>query len=232
MEGSEHFFNSKPCIGLRKGADFSEELIKKRWWKQSANERGSKFFHILIVPSFSLSSHVFASLVSDRGNIRSVLILPSNWFPLTRVKWLPLMAKFVYGFKNGDCGTGSQSGNTVSSPHRFVIHGIEVLKGNEKVTDVIDVKNWHVDNTRFLRTNLPYKGFERWRIDPPSHNSELKRKAEGLTMGGVSEKFLITSMLMWAVPIAILYAFNSNLSHHPIGYIHLFSSFSLSIIDY
>ncbi|PWA39975.1 Vacuolar ATPase assembly integral membrane protein VMA21-like domain-containing protein [Artemisia annua] len=30
-------------------------------------------------------------------------------------------------------------------------------------------------------------------------------------MGGVSEKFLITSMLMWAVPIAILYAFNNNL---------------------
>ncbi|PWA75954.1 vacuolar ATPase assembly integral membrane protein VMA21-like domain-containing protein [Artemisia annua] len=39
----------------------------------------------------------------------------------------------------------------------------------------------------------------------------LERMVEGLTMGGVSEKFLITSMLMWAVPIAILYAFNNNL---------------------
>ncbi|GJT96793.1 hypothetical protein Tco_1092311 [Tanacetum coccineum] len=49
--------------------------------------------YVLIVPSFSSSSHIFASLVSDRGNfIRSVLIIPSNWFPLTRVKWLPLMA--------------------------------------------------------------------------------------------------------------------------------------------
>ncbi|PWA85022.1 Vacuolar ATPase assembly integral membrane protein VMA21-like domain-containing protein [Artemisia annua] len=30
-------------------------------------------------------------------------------------------------------------------------------------------------------------------------------------MARVIEKFFITSMLMWAVPIAILYAFNNNL---------------------
>ncbi|GJV31166.1 hypothetical protein Tco_1391566 [Tanacetum coccineum] len=75
--------------------------------------------HVSIVPSLSSSSHIFASPMSDRGNmIRRmpsflvslylnishiprnsgmcfcglVLILPSNWFPLTRVKWLPLMA--------------------------------------------------------------------------------------------------------------------------------------------
>ncbi|KAK9049049.1 hypothetical protein SSX86_020121 [Deinandra increscens subsp. villosa] len=30
-------------------------------------------------------------------------------------------------------------------------------------------------------------------------------------MAKVIEKFFITSMLMWAVPIAILYAFNNNL---------------------
>nr|GEV53410.1 hypothetical protein [Tanacetum cinerariifolium] len=37
--------------------------------------------------------------------------------------------------------TESQSDNTIDSPHGFVIHGIEVLKGNKKVTKVIDVKN-------------------------------------------------------------------------------------------
>ncbi|GJV36686.1 hypothetical protein Tco_1409163 [Tanacetum coccineum] len=42
--------------------DFSEESVKKRWGKESANESVS------------------------------VLVLPSNGFPLTRVKWLPLMA--------------------------------------------------------------------------------------------------------------------------------------------
>ncbi|GJS75416.1 vacuolar ATPase assembly integral membrane protein VMA21-like domain-containing protein [Tanacetum coccineum] len=31
------------------------------------------------------------------------------------------------------------------------------------------------------------------------------------TMARVIEKFFITSMLMWAVPIAIMYAFNNNL---------------------
>ncbi|GKC85208.1 hypothetical protein Tco_1140925 [Tanacetum coccineum] len=59
--------------------------------------------------------------------------------------------KFVCGFRNGECGTGSQSDNTVGSPHGFVIHGIEVLKGNEKVTEVIDVENCHVDNSRLLK---------------------------------------------------------------------------------
>ncbi|GKG39789.1 hypothetical protein Tco_0463934, partial [Tanacetum coccineum] len=49
--------------------------------------------HVSIVPSLSSSSHVFASPVSNRGKIiRIGLVLPSNWFPLTRVKWLPLIA--------------------------------------------------------------------------------------------------------------------------------------------
>ncbi|GJV20698.1 hypothetical protein Tco_1369718 [Tanacetum coccineum] len=54
-------------------------------------------------------------------------------------------------FRNVDCGTGSRSDNTVGSPHGFVIHGIEVLKVNENVTEVIDVENWRVDNSRVLR---------------------------------------------------------------------------------
>ncbi|GJV98263.1 hypothetical protein Tco_1553515 [Tanacetum coccineum] len=65
-----------------------------------------------IVPSLSSSSQIFASPDSDRGNIirrtasfyvslylnisqilrGTVLILPSNWFSLTRIKWLPLIA--------------------------------------------------------------------------------------------------------------------------------------------
>ncbi|GJQ97574.1 hypothetical protein Tco_0008713 [Tanacetum coccineum] len=55
------------------------------------------------------------------------------------------------GSKNAKCGIGSQSDNMVGSPHGFVIHGIEVLKGNEKVTEVIDVENCHVDNSRLLK---------------------------------------------------------------------------------
>ncbi|GJW48219.1 hypothetical protein Tco_0079865 [Tanacetum coccineum] len=53
--------------------------------------------------------------------------------------------------KNGDYEIGSQSDNMVGSPHGFVINGIEVLKGNEKVAEVIDVDNWRVDNSRLLR---------------------------------------------------------------------------------
>ncbi|GJZ57094.1 hypothetical protein Tco_0612588 [Tanacetum coccineum] len=66
--------------------------------------------------------------------------------------------KFICGFRNGYCRTGSRSDNTIGSQHGFIIHGIEVLKGNEKVTEVIDVENWRVDNSRlfcfFVRMEL------------------------------------------------------------------------------
>ncbi|KAI3797046.1 hypothetical protein L1987_39736 [Smallanthus sonchifolius] len=46
----------------------------------------------------------------------------------------------------------------------------------------------------------------------PSHGSKLLNpECLRLTMAKVIEKFFIASMLMWAVPIAILYAFNNNL---------------------
>ncbi|GJV04446.1 hypothetical protein Tco_1338015 [Tanacetum coccineum] len=86
--------------------------------------------HVSILRSLSSSSQVFSS---------------------PRVRWLPLITKTVCGFRNGDCGTGSQNDNTVGIPHGFVIHGIKVLKGNEKVTKVIDVENLGIDNSRMLR---------------------------------------------------------------------------------
>ncbi|GJT65766.1 putative reverse transcriptase domain-containing protein [Tanacetum coccineum] len=49
--------------------------------------------------------------------------------------------KFVCGFKNSDCGSGSQSNNTVDSPHWFIIHWIVISKNIKKVTEVIDVEN-------------------------------------------------------------------------------------------
>nr|GEU78129.1 hypothetical protein [Tanacetum cinerariifolium] len=49
--------------------------------------------------------------------------------------------EFVFGLRKGDCGTKSRSDNMVGSPLGFVIHGIDVLKGNDKVTEVIDVEN-------------------------------------------------------------------------------------------
>nr|GEX39191.1 hypothetical protein [Tanacetum cinerariifolium] len=65
-------------------------------------------------------------------------------------------SKFVYGFKNGDCKIGSRSDNTIGSPHGFVIHGIQVLKGNEKVKEVIVVENWRIDNSQMLRVSAAY----------------------------------------------------------------------------
>nr|GEZ19383.1 hypothetical protein [Tanacetum cinerariifolium] len=48
--------------------------------------------------------------------------------------------KFVCGFRNSDCGTRSQSDNTVSSPHGFIIYWIVISKNIKEVTEVIDVE--------------------------------------------------------------------------------------------
>nr|GEW48717.1 hypothetical protein [Tanacetum cinerariifolium] len=50
--------------------------------------------------------------------------------------------------RNSDCGTESWSDNIVGSPHGFIIHWIVISKNIKKVTEVIDVKNWRVDNSR------------------------------------------------------------------------------------
>ncbi|GJX28172.1 hypothetical protein Tco_0236251 [Tanacetum coccineum] len=99
--------------------------------------------HVLIVPSLSLSSPIFASLVSDRGNIirQRASFLVSLYLKISQ----------ILRNSNSDCGTKSQSDNTVGSPHGFFIYGMEVLKGNEKVTEVIDVENWRMDKSRTLR---------------------------------------------------------------------------------
>nr|GEU55588.1 hypothetical protein [Tanacetum cinerariifolium] len=111
--------------------------------------------HVLLVPSLSSSSQVFASSVSDRGNIIRIDFGSSiELVSFDESQVVTFNSKFVCGFRNGDCGTKSRSDNTVGSPHGFVIHGIEVLKGNEKVLKVIDIENWRIDNSRILRRSV------------------------------------------------------------------------------
>ncbi|GJY39696.1 hypothetical protein Tco_0426060 [Tanacetum coccineum] len=59
--------------------------------------------------------------------------------------------KFVSDSKNNDRRTGSQSDNTVGSPHGFIIHWIIISKNIKKVTEVIDVENWRIDNSLVFR---------------------------------------------------------------------------------
>nr|GEV91085.1 xylulose kinase-1 [Tanacetum cinerariifolium] len=104
-------------------------------------------YHVSIVPSLSLSSHVFASLLSYRIGFGSTIKMVS--FDESQV--VPFNGEFICGFRKGDCKIRSQIDNMVGSLQGFYIHGIEVLKGNEKVTEVIDVENWQIDNSRVLR---------------------------------------------------------------------------------
>ncbi|GKC66016.1 hypothetical protein Tco_1098614 [Tanacetum coccineum] len=139
---------------LRKGSDFSEESVKKSWGKESANESGLKFiprfnssFIEFVQPCFCLSNSDEFMNVFIRIGFGSTIKLVF----FDEIQVVAFNGKFVCGFKNSDCGTESQSDDTVGSPHGFIIHGIEVFEGNEKVTEVIDVENWRIDNSRVLR---------------------------------------------------------------------------------
>nr|GEW51071.1 hypothetical protein [Tanacetum cinerariifolium] len=52
-----------------KGLDFSKESVERSWGKNRLMKAVRSSSHVLIVPSLSSSNHVFASPVSDRGNI-------------------------------------------------------------------------------------------------------------------------------------------------------------------
>ncbi|GJZ99903.1 retrovirus-related pol polyprotein from transposon TNT 1-94 [Tanacetum coccineum] len=60
-------------------------------------------------------------------------------------------SKFVSSFKNSDCGTGSRNDNTASSPHRFIIHWEKIFKSIKKVTEVVDVEKWRINNSWVFR---------------------------------------------------------------------------------
>ncbi|GKB82211.1 hypothetical protein Tco_0949106, partial [Tanacetum coccineum] len=115
---------------LRESSDFYEESVEKSWGKESANESGSKF-----IPRFDSS---FVEFIQPCFLLLQLVIGETS------------LGGQLH-FRNSNCGTGSQSDNTVSSPHGFIIHGIKIFKDNEKVTKVVDVENWRVDNSRVLR---------------------------------------------------------------------------------
>ncbi|GJU85721.1 hypothetical protein Tco_1293267 [Tanacetum coccineum] len=134
--------------------------------------------YISIVPSLSLSSHVFA--FSNSEELVNVFVRISFGSTIKLVSFdesqvVTFYGKFVCGFKNRDCGTGSRSDNTVSSPHGFIIHGIEVFEGNEEVTEVIDVENWRIDNSRVLRWVV---SLIEWNSSVSSTKSSIQRKKQ------------------------------------------------------
>ncbi|GJY94678.1 hypothetical protein Tco_0511039 [Tanacetum coccineum] len=107
--------------------------------------------YVLIVPSLSSSSHVFASPEFVNVLVRIDFGSSIELVSFDKRQVVTFNNKFVCGFRNGDCGTGSQSDNTIGIPHVFVIYGIEVLKSNEKVTEINDGENLRVDNFRVFR---------------------------------------------------------------------------------
>ncbi|GKA57487.1 putative reverse transcriptase domain-containing protein [Tanacetum coccineum] len=138
MAISEHFLHTKPSIGYRfifmlgKGTDFFEESIEKSWGKEWANGSSLKFilcfdgsFVEFVQPCFCFSNSEEFVNVFVRVGFSSTIELVS----FDESQMVTFNGKFICGFRNGDCGTGSRSDNTVGSPHGFIIHGIEIFKG-------------------------------------------------------------------------------------------------------
>nr|GEX92546.1 reverse transcriptase domain-containing protein [Tanacetum cinerariifolium] len=100
--------------------------------------------------------------------------------------------KFVCGFRNSDCGTESQSDNTVGSPHGFIIHWIVILKNIKKVMEVIDVDNWQIDNSRVLRWIVSL--FE-WNSSVSSMKSLIQSMFSFSQMGSAAHKILYAAYL-------------------------------------
>ncbi|GJS60892.1 integrase, catalytic region, zinc finger, CCHC-type containing protein [Tanacetum coccineum] len=115
---------------VEKRHGFLREVDRKELGKESANESDSeKFMNVFMRIGFGST----IKLVSfDESQV------------------VTFNSKFVCGFRNSDCGTGSQSDNTVGSPHGFIIHWIVISKNIKKVTEVIDVENWQMDNSQVL----------------------------------------------------------------------------------
>nr|GEY79116.1 hypothetical protein [Tanacetum cinerariifolium] len=109
--------------------DFFEESVEKSYGKELANESGSKF-----ILRFKSSFVEF--------------VQPCFYFPVSD---MGTSSGGHLHFRNGDCGTESRSDNMVGNPHRFIIYWIIISKNIKKVTEVIDVENWRVDNSRLLR---------------------------------------------------------------------------------
>ncbi|GJX42730.1 hypothetical protein Tco_0257720 [Tanacetum coccineum] len=126
---------------LGKGTDFSEESVKKSWWKESANERGSKFiprfdssFVEFVQPCFCFSnSEEFMNVYYGIG----FGCLPSNKFPLDERQVL-LNGTFVCGFRTVIAGTRIRA-ITLSAAHKGSSSMDRNFKDIKKMTEVIDV---------------------------------------------------------------------------------------------
>ncbi|GJT68155.1 hypothetical protein Tco_1019635 [Tanacetum coccineum] len=130
MSISKHFFNTKPSVGqrfifmLRKGTDFSEESGKKSWGKESDNESSSKF-----IPRFNSSFVEFVQPCFCFSNSEEFM----NVF-------------MRIGFGSTIKLVSFDKGQVVTFNSKHVCS----FRNIKKVTEVVDVKNWRVDNSWVL----------------------------------------------------------------------------------
>ncbi|GJS08776.1 hypothetical protein Tco_0365572 [Tanacetum coccineum] len=69
-----------------------------------------------------------------------ILVLPSNWFPLTRVKWLPLIANLfaVSGIVNAEPGVGATTWSAAHMGLSSIGSYFIKIQESDEVVDVVD----------------------------------------------------------------------------------------------
>nr|GEV04854.1 hypothetical protein [Tanacetum cinerariifolium] len=136
---------------VEKRLEFLQRVGQKELGEKSANESGSKFI-LCFDSSFTEFVQPYSEeLVNACMRIGFGSTIKLIFFDESQV--VTFNGKFVCGFRNSDHETESQSDNTVGNPHGFIIHWIIILKNIKKVTEVIDVENWWIDNSQLLRLN-------------------------------------------------------------------------------
>nr|GEU58091.1 putative E3 ubiquitin-protein ligase LIN-1 [Tanacetum cinerariifolium] len=139
---------------LGKGSDFSEESVEKSWGKELANESGSKFipcfdssFVEFVQLNFCFSSERYGKHHKADNFMLGVYVFKHITYSekfvdvfvrigfgysielvfIDECQVITFNSKFVCGFRNGDCRTGSQSDNPVGNPHLFIIYWTVLL---------------------------------------------------------------------------------------------------------
>ncbi|GJT60132.1 hypothetical protein Tco_1003665 [Tanacetum coccineum] len=112
----------------------------------SSSEDGRKRLSLgrTVLLGISVFKHIANSEEFMNVFMRIGFILPSNWFPLTRVKWLPLMAnslRWFSGIVNHRKPGGQMRHDGRWSPHGFRSSIVVVLlmEYQKRVTEVMNV---------------------------------------------------------------------------------------------
>nr|GFC28673.1 hypothetical protein [Tanacetum cinerariifolium] len=161
MAVSEHILHLEPALGKELANESSSEFILvfdssfiefvKPSFCFSRKGKGKHHYADNFFFGISIFEHITNSKKFMNVFVRIGFDSTIKLVSLDESQVITFNGKFICDFRNGDCRTGSRSDNTVGNPHGFIIHWIIFVEDIEKVTKVVDVNDWSVDDSGLLR---------------------------------------------------------------------------------